>query len=174
MGSSDQGQIRSVLALIRELSGQPTRSDSAAELFSQSFTVLHRLVPFDIAAAVMLESNLDLHIMMRAGLESLINDRFIEKVREQLHDVIPASFTAADVIVRGESSELPACEVTGNCLEHAAHVVVRAANRSAGLLLFFRSEPFSDEDRDITEIFAATLSIVLAHMTAQERILNLA
>lgn len=174
MSNGDHGQIRSVLSLIRELSGHATRADSAAELFSQSFTVFHRLVAFDVAAAVMVESNLDLHIMTRAGLESLINDRFIEKVREQLHEVIPASFTAGDVIVRAERNTLPPREVSGNCLEHEAHVIVRTANRTAGLLQLFRCEAFSEDERAIIDIFAATLSIVLAHMTAQERILNLA
>lgn len=174
MSSSDQRQIRSVLSLIRELSGRATRADSAVDLFPQSFTILHPLVPFDIAAAVMLESNLDLHIMTRTGLEGLVNDRFIAVIREQLHEVIPASFTTGDVIVKSEQSTLPPREATGKCLEHVAPVILRVGGRTAGLVLLFRSEAFRHEERDVIDIFAATLSIVLAHMTAQEHILNLA
>ena len=174
MSSGDREQIRSVLAFIRELSGKTTRADSAAELLSQSLAVFHRTLSFDVAAAVMLESTLDLHIVTRTGLEPLINDRFIERIRQQLESVIPASFTTGDVIVKAERYTLPPHEPRGNCLDQSAHVVVKVGNRAAGLLLFFRCEPFSEAEMDVIEIFATTLSIVLAHMAAQERILNLA
>ena len=54
-------------------------------------------MPFDLAAAVMLESNLDLHVMTRSGFEYLIGDRLIERVRLRLQGLIPKEFTSADV-----------------------------------------------------------------------------
>jgi len=174
VSSGDHEQIRSVLSLIRELSGQSTRADSPAELFSQSLNIFHRLVPFDIAAAVMLGSNLDLHIITRSGLEPLINEQFIGTVRERLHEVIPAEFTEDDVIVKGERNTLPPRESDGrNCLQNVAPAVIRVGNRTAGLLLFFRCDAFTTGETDVVEIFAATLAIVLAHTTAREQILNL-
>ena len=173
MSGGDQQQIRSVLSLIRELSGQATRADSASELFSQSFNIFHHLVPFDVAAAVMLGSNLDLHILTRIGLQPLINDQFITTVREQLHALIPASFAGGDVIVKGERNTLPPRDADGNCLEHDAPAIVRVGNRNAGLLLLFRCEAFAQPELDMIDIFAATLSIVLTHTTAREQILNL-
>ena len=98
MSSGDQQQIRSVLSLIRDLSGQAMRAESVADLFARTFAVLHGFLPFDVAAAVMFESNLDLHIVTRAGLETLINDRFIERVRVHLQSVIPVSFAAVLVM----------------------------------------------------------------------------
>jgi diguanylate cyclase (GGDEF)-like protein len=172
--SSGDQQIRSVLSLIRELSGRATRADSATELFSQALAVFHRVVPFDVAAAVMLESNLDLHIVTREGLESLVNDRFIGKIREQLLSVIPADFTDGDIVVKGERHVLPARETPGDCLAYSARAIVNIASRTSGLLLFFRCEEFQREENDLIDIFCATLSIVLANMAAQERILNLA
>ncbi len=174
MSTADQEQIRSVLSLIRELSGQAMRADSAAELFSLSFEVVHRTLPFDVAAAVMLESNLDLHIVTRDGLEPLINDRFIGKVRELLQTLIPAQFTVGDVVVKGQRHTLPSRTGEGDSLRNEAHAVVKVNNRTAGLLILFRAEEFTPAECDIIEIFAATLSIVLAHMVAQERVLNLA
>ena len=174
MSSGEQQQIRSVLAFIRELSGRATRADSATELFSQALAVFHHVVPFDVAAAVMLESNLDLHIVTREGLDALVNDRFIGKVREQLQSVIPADFTEGDVVVKGEHHLLPPRELNGDCLENSARTVITVGTRTAGLLVFFRVEPFAAEEVDLIDIFCATLAIVLANMSAQERILNLA
>src|SRR5207247_8389936 len=39
---------------------------------------------------------------------------------------------------------------------------------------FFRCEAFSDSERDMVQIFAAGMAMLLAHIGAQERILNLA
>lgn len=173
MSSGDQ-QIRSVLSLIRELAGSALRSDSVAELFGHSFAVLHTAVPFDLGAAVLLESNLDLHIVTRIGFESLINDRFIEQIRLRLQSLIPASFAAADVIVKSERSTLPARTVDGDCLANEEHVVVNVGHRTAGLFVFFRCDPFMESDRDIIEIFSAAMAMLLAQLDAQAQIRNLA
>jgi len=174
VSSGEQKPIGSVLALIRELSVRATRADSAAELFPRSFGIFHQVVPFDMAAAVMLESNIDLHIVTREGLESQVNDRFVENVRAQLQRVIPAQFTTGDVVVKGEKNSLPRRTIDGDCLASEAHAVVNIGARTAGMLLFFRAEPFRDDERDLIEIFASTLAIILARMSAQVRILNLA
>lgn len=173
MSGGDHEPIRSVLSLIRELSGQATRADSASELLPRAFNIFHHIVAFDVASAVMLGSNLDLHIMTRAGFETVINDQFIATIREQLHNVIPASFTGGDVVVKTERNTLTPREIDGEGIEHHAHAVVRVGSRTAGLLLFFRFEEFTPEELDVIEIFAATLSIVLANTTAREQIVNL-
>ena len=174
MSSGEQEQTNRALSLIRELSIKATRAESAADLFPRSFGIFHEVLPFDMAAAVMLESNLDLHVVTREGLGTLVNDRFVENVRGQLQRIIPAQFTAGDVVVKSEKSILPPGEMTGDCLAHDAHAVVNIGTRTAGLLLFFRCEPFDRSERDLIEIFASTLAIILAHMSAQVRILNLA
>lgn len=174
MGSGDHEKIRGVLSLIRELAGKAMRADSVADLFARSFPVVYQDVPFDLGAAVMLESNLDLHIITRTGFETLINDKFIEQVRLQLQTLIHPSFTSGDVVVQSEANTLPSRVVEGDSLGNAQHAVVTVGPRTAGLLLFFRIEPFTDAEGDMIEIFAATISMLLAHVEAQERILNLA
>ena len=172
MSSGSDEQIRSVLTLIRDLSG--TRPGSVAELFTQSFAALHATMPFDIGAAVMLETNLDLHIVTREGFESLVNDRFIQEVRLRLQNLIPASFTGGDIIVKSESNALPSRTIDGDCLAHEEHLVVNIGHRTAGLFLFFRCEEFTGFDTHITEIFSATMSMLLGQLDAQVRMLNLA
>ena len=172
MSSNGEDQIRSVLTLIRDLSG--TRPGAVAELFRQSFGALHTTMPFDLGAAVMLQTNLDLHIVIREGCESLVNDRFIQEVRLRLQNLIPVSFTDADIVVKSESNSLPARTVDGDCLANEEHVVVNVGHRTAGLFLFFRCEPFNEFDSHMTEIFSATMSMLLSQLDAQERLLNLA
>jgi diguanylate cyclase (GGDEF)-like protein len=172
VSSGDQDQIRSVLTLIRDLSG--TRPASVAELFTQSFAALHATLPFDLGAAILLETNLDLHIVTRAGFEALVNDRFIEEVRLRLQNLIPASFTAADIVVKSETHNLPSRPAAGDCLANEEHVVVNVGHRTAGLFLFFRCEAFTEFDGHITEIFSATMAMLLGQLDAQERMRNLA
>jgi diguanylate cyclase (GGDEF)-like protein len=167
-------QIADLLALIRDLTEPATHAESPAELFNASFRALDCCVPFDLGAAVMLEQNLDLYVATRQGAASLVNDRLIATIRKTLAASIPASFAATDVVVKSESSLLPAA-AGGDNLEHATSAIIRIARRTAGMVMLFRgADAFTVPEQQIVEIFAAQVAMLLGQLSAREEIRGLA
>src|SRR5438132_9200015 len=151
------------------------RAASVGDLLSAAFRALHGCVPFDIGAAIMLEQNLELHVITRHGAESAVNERFIEKIRSTLGTIIPASFAKSDVVVASESAELPAEEAAGDILQESLSAGLHVENRTAGILLLFRhARPFESDEAQLLEIFAAQVAMLLAHLQAREQIQDLA
>jgi diguanylate cyclase (GGDEF)-like protein len=165
--------IAGVLSLIRELTGQAVRADNIADLFVTSFRALDHAIDFDLAAAVMLEQNLDLYVVTREGAGSLIGPPLIASLRETLETMIPVSFAATDVIVKAERSDLPR-HAAGDSIEHSTHAIITIENRSSGVLLVYRGQPFDEQERQIVEIFAAQVSLLIGQLSAREQIQGLA
>jgi diguanylate cyclase (GGDEF)-like protein len=166
--------IGGVLSLIRELTGS-MRATSIPELLGDAFVALHDCLPFDVAAAVMLEQNLDLHIVARHGAESAVSDRLIERIRARLRALIPISFDTAEVIVASETARLPMRDGNGDFLAHDIVSILEHEKRTAGLLLLLRGdEPFEEIDTQLLEIFAAQVAMLLGNLSAREQIQNLA
>jgi diguanylate cyclase (GGDEF)-like protein len=165
--------IAGVLSLIRELIGPATRADNIADLFVSSFRALDHAIDFDLAAAVMIEQNLDLYVVTREGSGSLVGPPLIDSLRRTLEMMIPVSFAATDVIVKAERSDLPRHEA-GDSLEHSTHAIIAVEHRSSGVLLIYRGEPFDERDQQIVEIFAAQVSLLIGQLSAREQIQGLA
>jgi diguanylate cyclase (GGDEF)-like protein len=158
--------IGGVLSLIRDLTGEPMRAASVAELFRASFASLGECVPFGVAAAVMIEQNLDLHVVTRDG--AAVNVAVVERIRARLQAMIPIS---ADIVVASENA------IGGNAdgaLTHDLAAILQIENRTAGLLLLMRDAPFDETDAQLLEIFAAQVAMLLGHLSAREQIQNLA
>jgi diguanylate cyclase (GGDEF)-like protein len=171
----EQQPIAGVLSLIRELTGPATRADNIADLFVSSFRALDHAIDFDLAAAVMLEQNLDLYVVTREGAASLIGPPLIESLRRTLETMIPVSFAAADVIVKAERSDLPQLrDGAGDSLAHSTHAIITVDGRSSGVLLVYRAEEFDEQERQIVEIFAAQVSLLIGQLSAREQIQGLA
>lgn len=164
MSRDEQQPIAGVLSLIREITGPATRADNIADLFVSSFRALDHAIDFDLAAAVMVEQNLDLYVVTREGAESLVGPPLIDSLRRTLETMIPVSFAAADVIVKAERSDLPRLG-GGDSLEHATHAIITVENRSCGILLVYRGEPFDEPERQIVEIFAAQVSLLIGQLS---------
>src|SRR5437899_7803872 len=96
------------------------RAATVPELFGASFAALGECVPFDVAAAVMIEQNLDLHVVTRHGAE--VSEAVIERIRTRLHAMIPIS---AEIVVASETP-LPAPRGEGGAQRR-----VRAAMQEA-------------------------------------------
>jgi diguanylate cyclase (GGDEF)-like protein len=169
----EQEPIAGVLSLIRELTGPATRADNIADLFVSSFRALDHTIDFDLVAAVMLEQNLDLYVVTGEGAGLLVGPPLIDSLREKLATMIPASFAAAEPIVKLELSDLPRRD-GGGSLEHATHAIITVENRSSGILLVYRGEPFDEPERQIVEIFAAQVSLLIGQLRAREQIQGLA
>jgi len=165
--------IAGVLSLIRELTGPATRADNIGDLFVSSFRALDHAIDFDLAAAVMIEQNLDLYVVTREGAGSLVGPPLIDSIRRTLEMMIPVSFAATDVVVRAERSDLPH-RGDGDSLAHSTHATIAVENRSSGVLLVYRAEPFDEQERQIVEIFAAQVSLLIGQMNAREQIQGLA
>ncbi|HEV2719336.1 MAG TPA: hypothetical protein VG323_04895, partial [Thermoanaerobaculia bacterium] len=90
--------IGGVLSLIRDLAGEPMRVATVPELFQASFAALGECLPFGIAAAVMIEQNLDLHAVTRG--DAKMSEAVIERIRARLQAMIPI---AAEIVVASES-----------------------------------------------------------------------
>jgi diguanylate cyclase (GGDEF)-like protein len=171
--------IGGVLSLIRDLSGEPMRAASVPELFQASFGALGDCVPFAVAAAVMIEQNLDLHVVTCNG--AAIGDAVMERIRARLQAMIPIS---AEIVVASESLlgggqallPVPPHEGTGKsaCPPHDIAAILQIENRTAGLLLLLRDAPFDETDAQLLEIFAAQVAMLLGHLSAREQIQNLA
>ena len=168
-------QLAGVLTLVKDLAAL-IHSDSTAELFGHAFHTLAKAVPFDIGVAVMLEQNLDLYISSRPAAERQVGQPLIDRVRSVLQHVIPVSFTAAEMIVKDERQTLEDHDGGRPAgLEHDVHSILRQENRTAGLLLICRGgKPFSDDERNVMEIFSAQLSMLLENLRARERNISLA
>jgi len=170
----DVQQIADLLALIRDLTEPAQYAESAAELFNASFRALAGCVPFDLGAAVMLEQHLDLYVVTRAGAAPLVNDRLVRVIRKTLDASIPASFADTDVVVKSEAP-LPGRAGHGGSLEHATHCIIRIARRTAGVVMLFRGgDAFELAERQIVQIFAVQVAMLLGQLSAREEIRGLA
>ena len=89
VGSEDHARISDIVTLIQELTSRGIASDSTAGLFAGAFATLFRCVPFDVAAAVMIEQNLDFYISTRVGEEALVDDALIASIRAAIESRIP-------------------------------------------------------------------------------------
>jgi diguanylate cyclase (GGDEF)-like protein len=165
-------QIEELLELIQELTSTVAYSESARDLFARAFASLFRCVPFDVAAAVMIEQHLDLFVSTRAGAESLLGDPLIARIRGALDRLIPVSFSSTEIIVMSEWHELPAAREMG--IESEAAALLQYEQRTAGLVLLSRREPFLDSDQQVLKIFAMQVSMLLDSIRTRERIGNLA
>lgn len=169
----EQQPIAGVLSLIRELTGSAARADDLADLFTSSFRALDHAIDFDLAAAVMVEQNLDLYVVTREGSASLVGPPLIESLRRTLEMMIPVSFAAADVVVKAERGDLPR-RSEGDSLEYSTHAMITVDNHSSGVLLVYRDEPFGEQETQIVEIFAAQVSLLIGQRSAREQIQGLA
>lgn len=169
---AEHRQISDLLALIQELTSTVVRSESVGDLFARAYGTLFDCVPFDVAAAVMLEQNLDLYVSTRVGAESLLDDALIAKIRHTLETLIPVSFATTEVVVKAERHDLPCGEAPG--VGHEASALLQHDRRAAGLVLLGRSDAFSDREQQILTIFATQVSMLLDTIRARERISNLA
>lgn len=166
-------QISDLLVLIQELTSSVGRTESVADLLARAFATLFRCVQFDVAAAVMIEQNLELHVATRTGAESLLNEELVATIRRTLETLIPVSFATTEVVVMRETHELPAAERTG--LEQVTSVLLEQERRAAGLVLLARDEPpFTEREQVIVSIFATQVAILLETLRTREQIVNLA
>jgi diguanylate cyclase (GGDEF)-like protein len=167
--------LTGVLRLVQELTRRATHSESAADLFGAAFHTLFECVPFDVAAAVLLEDDLELYIATRQGAEGAIGDRLITTLRALLATVVPVDYTAADVMVRSEEHDLPAAmDDNRDTLRHEMHAVLKHEDRPAGLVAVWRNEPYSAQEAEILEICSTVLSIHFTNLRSREKIVAMA
>ena len=172
---AEHRQISDLLSLIQELTSRVIRSESASDLFSGALLTLFKCVPFDVAAAVMLEQNLDLFLSIREGADSLVSDDLIARIRKTLEKAIPVSFATTEVVVKAEVHNLPSRKIENETLEYSAQALLESEKRTSGMLLLFRSSnDFSENERQIVAIFATQVAMLLGIIHAREEILNLA
>jgi diguanylate cyclase (GGDEF)-like protein len=165
--------IGGVLSLIRDLTGDPMRAASVPELFGEAFAALGECLPFDVGAAVMIEQNLDLHVVTRHGAESAVSEELVRRIRAKLRALIPISIDTAEVIVASETA-LDEERHGRRTPDHDLGAILQVENRTAGLLLLLRETPFDETDAQLLEIFAAQVAMLLGHLAAREQIQNLA
>ena len=125
--------LAGVLALVKDLAGL-IHSDSTADLFGHAFHTLVRTVPFDVGVAMMLEQNIDLYISARPEAAKFVSEPLVERVRDVLHNVIPAQFTSTEIMVRDDRRTLQTEWTAPPGLDHDMHTVLRQETRTAGLL----------------------------------------
>ena len=165
-------RLRDLLALIQELTSTVVRSESVGDLFARAYATLFRCVPFDAAAAVMLEQNLDLYVSTRENAGALVDDALIAKIRATLETLIPVSFATTEIVVKAETRDLPPGDAPG--IAHEVSALLQHDRRTAGLLLLARATPFSDREQQILTIFSTQVSMLLDTIRVRERIVNLA
>jgi diguanylate cyclase (GGDEF)-like protein len=172
--TESRGLAESRIDFIQELTRVMTRSRNIAELMRSSFATLASVVPFDVAAAVILEQNIDVYVTRRAGLEEPLSDRFGEGIRGSMQTVLDVAFGETDVVVRADYGDLPERPGAGDPYAHAVRTVLRQENRNAGVLVIFSEEPFLPGASRLLELLSGQISIILGTIRTAERIQNLA
>lgn len=171
----DHEELAGLLGFLRELYQALTGCRTIAELFRSTFRRVAGTVPFDVGCAVMLEQNLDMYVSKLPRHEELVSDRLVEAVRKALGAQVSASFASTDVIIRGDFSDLPEHDLSGDPIEHQVQAVLLLDNRIAGALLLYRSgRPFSSQEQRILELLANQIALLLGNIRANEQIQNLA
>jgi diguanylate cyclase (GGDEF)-like protein len=165
--SKTSNSLESVVTLAQELTGKVVQSDSLSELFDAAFQALFKCLPFDAGVGVLVEQNLDLYVSRRRNVE--LSDPLVGTVRRILEPNIPASFASADVMVRSESNALEE-GTPGSKPEHEIHSVLRHDLVTAGILVLFRKEDFSEDEQNVLEIFSAQVSLLLSLLRARSAI----
>lgn len=172
-GSADQ-EINDLLLFIQQLPGVLLRKESIADLVGGGFRKLADPVPFDVAVAALVEPTLDIYLSKRPNYEKSVNDGLIASVRETLRADLPFS-SGTDVVIRGDFSDLPATDTTGDPLANRVHTIVRQNERASGILALYRSDgPFSMQEQRMLDILAGQIAIGLSNLNTQHEIRNLA
>jgi diguanylate cyclase (GGDEF)-like protein len=173
--TDDHRHISDIVALIQELTGRGSRSDSLGDLFDGAFAALCCCVEFDVGVAVLIEQNLDLYISTRDGEESLVSDTLVARIRQTLQTLIPVSFETTDIVVKAELHNLPKRDDPASSLERSIHSLLTVDGRTAGLLLIYRDAPaFDDEHQQLMTIFSSQVSLLIGNLAAREQIMSLA
>lgn len=167
-------RISGLLSCIQELTRSAIHLDSLPEMFASAFRNLFRCVEFDIGAAVLIEQHLNLYLMTGEGGHDLVSDTLIQRIRDSIRSLIPATLETTDVVVMLEGRDLPPATKPVTDVPHELHSRLRLENRTAGVILLYASDPFTNEDRELLEIYTTQVSMLLASLRARERIVNLA
>ncbi len=174
-GRPESSPIGGVLRLVQDLTGRAIHSESATELLSAAFHTLFESVPFDVAAAILIEQHLDLYVATREDAGAAVSESLVERLRRLLATVVPTSLAATEVMVRSERHDLPKASTGGgDALRNEVHAVIKQDNRAAGLLVIWRAEPFSDDERKIVEICSIQISVHFSNLRSREKIAALA
>ncbi|MEO8382904.1 MAG: GGDEF domain-containing protein [Acidobacteriota bacterium] len=169
---AEHRQLSDLLKLIQELTSTVVRSESVSDLFARAFATLFGCVKFDAGAAVMIEQHLELFVSTRADAAELLDDRLVTSIRRTLEERIPVSFASTEIVVMAESHDLPVDDRVAG-IDFQSSALLAHEQRTAGLLLVARMEPFSDREEQILAIFATQVSMLLDTIRARERIVNL-
>lgn len=162
--------LNRLLRLIQDLSSRVLDSESLSDLFDTAFAALFDCVPFDVAAAVMPQQNIDLYIVTRRGAEQLADQRLLTAVKRTMMRLIPVSLTNAEIVVRAERHDLPAAEGSRSGVAHDIAAPIREKGKAAGFLLIARPEPFTSREQQILDIFAANIELIRDHLGIRQKI----
>lgn len=172
---ADYDELARLLSFLQELYNALTGCRTIAELFRSAFRRIAGTVPCDVGCAVMLEQNLDLYVSKLPRHEELVSERLVEAVRGAVGAQVSASFASTDVVVRGDFSDLPDHNLSGDPLEQQAQAVLLLENRIAGALILYRSgSAFSSQEQRILHLLSNQIAILLGNIRANEQIQNLA
>lgn len=166
--------LESRIDFIQELTRGMTRSRNIADLTRSSFATLASVVPYDLAAAVILEQNIDVYVSRRAQLEDPLSDRFPGEIKRAMQKILDVEFGETDLLVRADYADLPARADVGDPYAHTVKTVLRQENRNAGVLVIFSESPLAPEAERLLEVLSGQISIVLGMIRTAERIENLA
>ena len=167
-------ELDSRIDFIQELTRVMGGSRTIDGLVRSSFATLGTVVPFDVAAAVILEQNIDVYVTRRIRLEDPLSDRFASEVRRAMQKVLDVTFGETDLLVQANYDDLPEREGARDPYAHAVSTVLRQENRNAGVLMLFSERPFTPEAERLLEILSGQISIILGTIRTAERIQNLA
>jgi diguanylate cyclase (GGDEF)-like protein len=161
--------LNRLLRLMQDLSSRVLDSESLSDLFDTAFAALFDCVPFDVAAAVMPQQNIDLYIVTRRGAEHLADQRLLSAVKRTMMRLIPVSLTNAEIVVRAERHDLPAAGSRSG-IGHDIATAIREKGKPAGFLLIARPEPFTSQEQQILDIFAANIELIREHLGIRQKI----
>ena len=168
-------QLVRIADFVDDLTRELEKSGSLGDLFRTTFRLLHDLMPFDVAASLMLEQTLDLYISRREGADRIVSERLVGELRSLVQSEIPVSLGAADVVTQGDFADLPRTLEPGDPLAVKVNIPLMLDERAAGLLVLFRSEDaFDPKEVTLLRIVSSHVIFAIANLRTRDQLRDLA
>ena len=164
------------LVFLEEISSIILRSQSFDEVFLETFRRLSSAVNYDLGVASLMEDQLNLHVIRKAGIPSDRVQEALAAARDMMGIGLALPYLLKDyAVVQNEEEKEPAPPSKGPFL-HRLGAAFQKDPMTPGYLALFRLEdvPFLADEKQVLDVLAPQLALACQNITAVQKIQQLA